>query len=131
MARNVVIASAADWKDGHIAPVEIEGRRIALCRVGGAFHAFDDHCPHAGSTLGLGTLHGDAVECPRHELLWRVSDGEALVSGEPLNMFRVWVEGDDVVMEMPDRWPEPAHLKRHPRREDLRKRFGYAADDEG
>jgi len=40
--------------------------------------------------------------------------------------FKVWVEGDDVVMEMPDQWPEPAHWRRHPKREELRRRYGYA-----
>ena len=81
----------------------------------------------AGSTLALGTLYDTAVECPRHELLWRVTDGKPLSGGEPVPTFGVWVEGDDVVMEVPDVWPEPAHWRRHPKREELRRRYGYAS----
>jgi len=127
MARHVVIAQASDWRDGSMAPVEVEGHRIGLCRIGGTFYAFDDHCPHAGSTLALGTLHGNAVECPRHEFFWRATDGAPLTTTYGhVPTFKVWVEGDDVLMEMPDAWPEPAHWRNHPKREELRRRHGFA-----
>lgn len=127
MPRNVVIARAGDWRDGSVAPVDVEGHRIALCKVGGTFYALDDHCPHAGSTLALGTLHDDALECPRHEFVWCVVDGRPYAKGmDAVPTFKVWVEGDRVVMEMPDQWPEPAHWHRHPKREELRRRHGYA-----
>jgi hypothetical protein len=45
---------------------------------------------------------------------------------EPVPTFQVWVEGDDVAMEVPDVWPEPAHWLRHPNREELRRRYGYS-----
>jgi nitrite reductase/ring-hydroxylating ferredoxin subunit len=125
MGRLVVIANASDWGEGSMAPVEIEGRRIALCKIEGEFHAFDDHCPHAGSTLALGTMHEGNVECPRHEFVWRIASGQSLSNSDDLVMLNVRVEGDDVVLDMPDPWPEPAHLKRHPNREELRKKLGY------
>ncbi len=123
MPRNLVVAEADQWEDGMIAPVEFGRRRIALCKVEGTFHAFDDHCPHRGSTLALGTLYANAVECPRHSKVWRVTDGASLMDGEPLNKLKVWVEGNDVVLEVPDAWPEPAHLKRHPKSDELRAKW--------
>jgi nitrite reductase/ring-hydroxylating ferredoxin subunit len=128
MGRTVAIARADDWQNGVISAIEVENRRLALCRLDDAFFAFDDHCPHAGSTLGLGILQGNVVECPRHEFLWRVTDGAALTSGGPLKMLHVWVEDGNVMLEIPDPWPEPAHWARHPNREELRRRHGFAAD---
>lgn len=129
MPHEVVVAKAEEWQDGSLGIVEVDGHRIALCRVGEAFFAFDDRCPHAGSTLGLGTLHANAVECPRHQYLWRVTDGAALTTGGPLTLFEVRVEGDSVLLTVPDRWPEPAHWARHPRREELRRRHGFEEGD--
>ncbi len=127
--RAVVIAHAPDWSDNSMAPIEIAGQRIALCRIDGMFYAFDDHCPHAGSTLALGTLDGEYVECPRHDFVWRVTDGASMMKWDGLNMFDVWMEGDDVIMDVPDQWPEPAHLRRHPKRDELVKKFGYRKID--
>ncbi len=125
MARAMAIAKAADFRDGSMAPIEVDGHRVGLVMFAGAFYAFDDHCPHAGSTLALGTIHDNAIECPRHEFLWRITDGKALVTGENMIMFRVWVDGEKVMMDVPDTWPEPAHLRRHPKRAELRRKFGY------
>jgi nitrite reductase/ring-hydroxylating ferredoxin subunit len=125
----VVIAHAPDWQDNSMAPVEVGEHRIALCKIDGVFYAFDDHCPHAGSTVALGNLNGEFVECPRHEFVWRVTDGESMMRWHPLNMFDVWVEGTDVIMDMPDQWPELAHLRRHPKRDELIKKFGYRKID--
>lgn len=125
MAREVVIASASDWSDGSMAPVEVGEHRVAVCRVDGVFRAFDDHCPHAGSTLALGTLTGHTVECPRHEFVWDVVDGKSFMAWDDLVSMPVRVEGDDVILEVPDEWPLPAHLKRHPKRDELAKKLGY------
>jgi NAD(P)H-dependent nitrite reductase small subunit len=47
--------------------VQVEGREIALFRVGDGFRAVDDSCPHAGGPLSAGLLDGQGcVECPWH-----------------------------------------------------------------
>lgn len=124
MAREVEIARVDEWQDGSIGVVEFENQRVALCRVGDSFFAFDDRCPHAGSTLGLGSLHEDVVECPRHQYLWRVTDGAALTTAGPLTLLKVRVENGMVLLAVPEPWPEPAHWARHPNREELRRRAG-------
>ena len=125
MAREVVVARASNWSGGSMAPVEVGDRRVALCRVDGTFYAFDDHCPHAGSTLALGTLNGHTVECPRHEFVWNVMNGRSFMTWDDLISLPVRVDGDDVILEIPDQWPLPAHLKRHPKRDEIAQKFDY------
>jgi nitrite reductase/ring-hydroxylating ferredoxin subunit len=123
-ANTIKIASVDEWEDGHAAPVEVCGHRVAVFRVEGSFYALDDHCPHQGSTLALGTvLEGCLVECPRHEYVWRITDGLSMMGRNPVPTFKVWMDGGDVMMKIPDPWPEPAHWKGHPKREELAKKW--------
>ena len=60
--------------------VEIDGKRIALFNVDGQLYAIDDHCPHAGSSLGMGKLDGRIVTCRSHGMKIDVVTGNFPVS---------------------------------------------------
>ncbi|SRR5579885_97546 len=49
---------------GALAPVEIAGARIALCRIGGSLYAYRDRCPKCESPLAAGTLEASILTCP-------------------------------------------------------------------
>jgi len=55
--------------------VEIDGKAIALFNVGGAFHAMEDTCLHAGGPLHEGALEGPIVTCPWHAWEFDVRSG--------------------------------------------------------
>lgn len=79
--------------------VDVEGRSIALFRVGDAVHAIDDGCPHAGSSLGAGHLEGCVVRCRAHGLPFDVRSGRmpgnpalaVTAHGVRVRAGRVWV----------------------------------------
>jgi len=82
--------------------VEIEGKRIALFRVGDRFYAIDDECPHQGASLSEGTVEGEEVECPWHSSRFDLRTGEATgpPADEAVSTYTVRVSGEDVEVEI-------------------------------
>ena len=80
--------------------VKLQGRRIALVRKEGRVHALDNDCPHVGGYLGQGTLQGDSLVCPLHQMAFDLVTGKATnraggysvaVHEVKLEKGRVWV----------------------------------------
>jgi nitrite reductase (NADH) small subunit len=44
----------------------VDGREVAVFRVGGRVFALDGICPHQGGPLGFGEIVGEKVLCPWH-----------------------------------------------------------------
>ena len=94
-------------KSDEIAPgqgkmVELNGKKIAIFNVEGAFYAIDDTCTHRGGPLSQGTLDGKQVTCPWHGGVFDIATGE--VSGPPplkgVSRYNVRIEGGDVEVEV-------------------------------
>ena len=78
-----------------------EGKSIAVANVGGRYYAFEDSCPHMSARLSNGTLDGNVLTCPQHGSRFDVTTGRPLaVSDDPLAVFEVRVEGDDVLVKI-------------------------------
>jgi nitrite reductase/ring-hydroxylating ferredoxin subunit len=72
----------ADLGAGDLRAVEIGGRKVLVCRAGGAFYALENRCPHAAVELALGQLNGYVLECPLHGGKLDVRDGRPC--GQPI-----------------------------------------------
>jgi Fe-S cluster biogenesis protein NfuA/nitrite reductase/ring-hydroxylating ferredoxin subunit len=48
---------------GELAPVEINGAKVLLCRAGTAWYAYRDSCPSCGSSLTSEALRDDLLGC--------------------------------------------------------------------
>ena len=76
--------------------------RVAIFRVGEAFYAIDDRCPHAGASLGEGALAGTVVTCPLHGFLVDVTTGRCPNhSLLRVRSFEVKREGDSLRVIVP------------------------------
>ena len=62
----VKIAKSDEIQPGQGKMVEVDGKKIALFNVDGAFYAIDDTCTHRGGPLSEGELSGKEVTCPLH-----------------------------------------------------------------
>ncbi len=104
MGEFVRVAGAGELPPGEMKIVEVNGTEIAVANVGGDFVAFQNECPHRGGPLGEGLLMGDIVECPFHAGQFNVRTGEVVAAppSEPIAVYAVRVEGDDVKVESPD-----------------------------
>ncbi len=76
----------------------VEGRAIALARVGDEVLAFGDVCTHDGGPLAEGKLEGYVIQCPRHGARFDIRTGRVLrlPAVTPIPVYEVKVEGGAV-----------------------------------
>ena len=88
----------ADVEPGEGFQVEINGESIAVWNVDGDFYATSDVCTHEETSLSLGDLWGEVIECPLHGAQFDVRTGEVLSLPAifPLPTYPVRVENDTV-----------------------------------
>ena len=69
-----------DWVEpGGTATVSVDGFPVAIANIDGAFYAFQNLCPHQGTTLGGQNLvEGCHVVCPQHSSKYDVRTGTCL-----------------------------------------------------
>jgi 3-phenylpropionate/trans-cinnamate dioxygenase ferredoxin subunit len=105
MPRFIRIAAVADIPADGVRAFEHDGRRIAVYHVGGTFYATDDICSHAYAHLSDGWLDPDdgTVECPLHGSRFDLRTGAALTlpAFQPIAVYPVRAEGDDLLVELP------------------------------
>jgi nitrite reductase/ring-hydroxylating ferredoxin subunit len=81
--------------------VEIEGREVALFRLGDRVHALDSECPHRGAALAFGEVRGEEVRCPAHAWPFHIPTGTCPeFPGVAVACHRVVVDGDEVFVEL-------------------------------
>lgn len=94
--RFVPVAAPADLPPGAAHAVRLGDRFVALFNVGGAVHATDNVCPHAGGPLARGQRGGpcgEIVTCPWHGWRFNILTGESPdLPGERVSTFPVRVE---------------------------------------
>ena len=102
MAGFVKIAKSNEIQPGLGKMVEVDGKKIALFNVAGAFYAIDDTCTHRGGPLSDGELHGKEVTCPWHGAVLDVTTGQVLRPPAPrgVSSYNVRVEGADIEVEI-------------------------------
>jgi nitrite reductase (NADH) small subunit len=61
--------------------VEVEGRQVALFRVGDEVFAMENECPHREGPIGEGDLEDGVVTCPWHA--WQVDVRTGAVAYRP------------------------------------------------
>ncbi|MDO9095834.1 MAG: non-heme iron oxygenase ferredoxin subunit [Rubrivivax sp.] len=73
------VAAAADVPDGDVVAAHVQGREIALVRLGEELHAIDATCTHGSASLCGGFVEEDgSIECPLHQGRFDVRSGRAL-----------------------------------------------------
>jgi len=84
--------------------VIVDGRPVALVRLGNRVHAIDDTCSHAEVSLAEGEVDAEecTLECWKHGSLFDLETGEALTlpAHKPVAVHSVVVNGDDVLVEL-------------------------------
>lgn len=86
----------ADFLPGQRKVVQVDGRKVMVMNVEGAFYALDDVCTHAGGPMHRGALDGCEVECPWHASRFDIRDGSVTMGPAemPLQAYRVELEAE-------------------------------------
>jgi nitrite reductase (NADH) small subunit/3-phenylpropionate/trans-cinnamate dioxygenase ferredoxin subunit len=103
MAEFRKVCKVADLGDGEGKTFSVNGKLIALFRVGADFRAIDDMCPHMGASLADGWVENGIVTCPWHAWRFRLNDGAWADNPRiKIGCYAVRVSGDDVEVAVPD-----------------------------
>ena len=111
-ARGLVRACAvADVAPESALAVEVDGTEIAVVRSGERFYAIADECSHAAVPLSEGDVEGCSLECYLHGSRFDLTTGQplGLPATEPVPVYRVEVEGDDVYVDLDARPDAPTN----------------------
>lgn len=96
------ICSRDDVPAGEARRFDVGGHRICVVRIGDDFYAIGDECSHEDYSLAEGEVIADdrAVECWKHGSLFSLTTGQPLTlpATQPVRVYDVTVEGDDVVV---------------------------------
>jgi len=96
------IISEADFPaDGKLAAA-VNGWTVLVAKVDGAWHAYNDRCPHAASQLSPGRIRRGAILCPLHGAMFSLTTGSC-VGGvyRDLRRFEVRVEDGHIAVAVP------------------------------
>jgi ferredoxin-nitrite reductase len=101
-------ASSQLERDGRLAAL-LDGRELAIFRVGADVRCVDAICPHEGGPLAQGDIDGDVVRCPWHGWAFHTADGRAADgNGCSLRSYPVKVEAGRVLVAFTADAIEPA-----------------------
>jgi len=92
---SVVVGALDDFPSGTVHRVDVEGRRIALVRIGDDVYAIGDTCSHADISLSEGEVDEDerTLECWKHGSTFSLTTGEPeiLPATKPVPVYDVAV----------------------------------------
>jgi len=98
------VCSVNDVEPDSAIRVLVGKQPVAIVRLGDDFYAIGDTCSHAEVSLSEGEVDpGDKhIECWKHGSRFSLETGEpdCLPATRPVPVYRVKVEGDDVLVEV-------------------------------
>ena len=102
--KHQVLCKVDEIKPGTARRFDIGEQRIAVVRIGDQFYALGDRCSHADFSLSEGEVWEDEreIECPKHGSTFSLETGkpQTLPATRPVPVYKVRVEGDDVVVDL-------------------------------
>jgi 3-phenylpropionate/trans-cinnamate dioxygenase ferredoxin subunit len=96
------VCSLSDLVQDEARRVEVDGVAIALVLdSSGEVHAIGDVCTHGDISLSEGFVDGESLECWAHGSAFSLRTGKPLnlPAYEPVPVFAVTVDGDDVLVD--------------------------------
>jgi len=98
------VCAVSDVEPDTAIRVVVDGKPIALVRIGDDFYAIGDTCSHAEVSLSEGEVDpGDRhIECWKHGSRFSLETGipDCLPATRPVPVYTVKVEADDVLVEV-------------------------------
>jgi 3-phenylpropionate/trans-cinnamate dioxygenase ferredoxin subunit len=103
----VRLAALSELEVGEGHRVELsDDDAVALVRADDAVYAVEDCCSHEEYPLSEGWVEGHQIECALHGSRFDLLTGHPDVppAVAPVRVFAVRVEGEDVLVDLPEDW---------------------------
>ena len=97
----VVVGRVGDFTPGRGKMVVVNGRHVALFRLGDDFHALDNLCLHRGGPLCDGPIANNVVTCPWHGWSYQIATG--MMVQDPrvgVSKHDVRIDGDTILVRL-------------------------------
>lgn len=104
----IKIAKVDDLQVGEMKQIKVNNHPILLARLeDNKFYATGANCTHSGAPLAKGVLSGERVVCPWHNACFNITTGdqEQPPGLDALPSFPVYIEGENVIIELPENVP--------------------------
>jgi 3-phenylpropionate/trans-cinnamate dioxygenase ferredoxin subunit len=105
MTSRIRICGRDELSSGTARRFEIEDRQVAVIRIDDDFYALGDTCSHEDYSLSEGEVFTEEreIECAKHGSTFDLTTGKpcSLPATTAVPVYRVVVDGDDVVVEVP------------------------------
>lgn len=105
MSTFVKVAKTHELIEGSMLAVLAEDTEILLAQVQGQYYAINNVCSHADAWLHQGELRPATweVQCPLHQGCFDLRTGHATAwpSSQPVEVYIVRVEGEDILVGLP------------------------------
>jgi len=100
----VRVAALGDVPENGSRAFDVGGRSVLLCRSSAGVFAVENMCSHAFSLLEGGKVKGPHIFCPLHGIRFDLRTGKpnGTLTRRAIAVFAVVVEGDAVLVEMPE-----------------------------
>jgi 3-phenylpropionate/trans-cinnamate dioxygenase ferredoxin subunit len=94
--------ATSDVQPGTALAVSVDDVAVAVVRDGDDWYAVYDECSHAAIPLSEGEVEGNQIECWLHGSMFDLRTGKPtnLPATEPVAIYPVRVEGDDVLVDV-------------------------------
>ena len=94
-------AKTSDIAAGTIREIQVDGKVVAVARIGDKFHVISNVCLHRGGPLGQGVMDGNIVTCPWHGWQFDVTTGK-VPQNQSIGVacYPVEVRGDEVFVDL-------------------------------
>lgn len=103
------VAKVADIPEGQGVAYAVNGRMVAVFKEKDKIFAIDDFCPHMGASLAGGFVENGVVACPWHAWRFCIYDGKWCDNPRiKIDAFDVKVDGDQILVHVPDKAPPTA-----------------------
>lgn len=98
------VCALDELEDGEAARFDVDGRRVAVVRIGHDVYVIGDTCSHAEVSLSEGEVDPDdcTLECPQHGSAFDLRTGQprSLPAVRPVPKYEASVVDGDVVVEL-------------------------------
>jgi nitrite reductase/ring-hydroxylating ferredoxin subunit len=100
----VSVGLIGDFAPGQGRMVTVNGRHVALFRLGDEFFALDNLCLHRGGPICEGFIdHQDVVTCPWHGWSYEVRTGTMVQDPRVgLSKHEIQLDGDQIFVRLSD-----------------------------
>ncbi|MDD9880067.1 MAG: Rieske 2Fe-2S domain-containing protein [Candidatus Marinimicrobia bacterium] len=95
------IAKLADIPEDGSKLIMVDDTPIALFKIKGEMHAWDNRCPHRGASLADGNITNSVIQCKYHLWEFDIKSACAVANSDlKVKTFTVVVENGDVFIDV-------------------------------